>query len=95
MEPVDQRKVTENTEGVYEALSIISRRARQVNDEIKAAISREIGVVPKPETDDGEEKEFNYERIRISKSFDKLDPVTMSVKEKLDGELSFRYREEE
>ena len=95
MEPVDQKTVTQKTEGVYEALAIVSRRARQVNDEIKATITRELGFVPRPETDDGEEKEFNYEQIRISKSFDKIDPVMVAVNEKLDGSLDFRYRDEE
>jgi len=95
MEPVDHQKIQENAEGIYEAIAIIAKRARQVNDEIKAALVREMADVIPPATDDGEEKEFNYDQIRISKSFDKIHPVSIAIKEKLDNDLEFRYRDEE
>lgn len=95
MEPVDTKKIQEDTEGIYEAIAVIAKRARQVNDEIKAALVREMADIIPPATDDGEEKEFNYDQIRISKSFDKVHPVSIAIKEKLEGEVDFRYRDAE
>ena len=95
MEPVDQRSIQAGAEGVYETIAIIAKRARQVNDEIKAVLTRELGEVAIPDSDTGEEKEYNYDKMRISKSFDKIHPVAIAIKEKLEGNITFRYRDEE
>jgi len=95
MEPVDLNTIQKGAEGIYEAIAVIAKRSRQVNDEIKAVLTRELGEVAIPDSDTGEEKEYNYDKMRISKSFDKIHPVAVAIKEKLGNDLEFRYRDEE
>ncbi len=95
MEPQDLNTITKDAEGIYEAIAVIAKRARQVNDEIKSVLSRELAEVATPDADTGEEKEYNYDKMRISKSFDKIHPVAIAIREKLGDKLEFRYRDEE
>jgi DNA-directed RNA polymerase subunit K/omega len=96
VQPVDLLKLSETTESLYEAIVVMSRRARQVNDEIKAALTRELAeVITIPLTEETDEPETNYDQMRISKQFDKLRPTEIAVDEMLRGELEYRYREPE
>ncbi len=93
MEPVDSELIQQQTEGIYEAIAVVAKRARQINDEMKAILVRELAEVASPEADTGEEKEYNYDKMRISKSFDRYNPIILAVDEKLKGDVDFRYRE--
>ncbi|MBK7429072.1 MAG: DNA-directed RNA polymerase subunit omega [Saprospiraceae bacterium] len=79
---------------IYEALAIISKRARQLQvdlkDELKTKLE-EFEVV----SDTIEEIHENKEQIEISKFYERLpNPALIATHEFLNSELTWREREE-
>ncbi len=83
-----------DTENIYESLSVISSRARQVAVDLKAELHsklEEFAVV----TDTIEEIQENKEQIEISKFYERLpNPASIATEEFLQGELEYRSRHE-
>jgi DNA-directed RNA polymerase subunit K/omega len=93
--PLDELK--KYSSNIYEAIMIIAKRARQINDEQKRIIEQETGYDSSmdninaddfddegPEsTDDREKQPIKY--IRLPK------PSTIALEEMLSGKLGFRY----
>ena len=76
----DKNKIDAQTGNIYEAISIIAKRASQINAEIKHEL---------------EEVFENKEQIEVSKFYEKLPkPQAIAVKEWLDGEIYYRYTDE-
>jgi len=77
---------------VYEALTVISKRARQLSSEIKRELHQKLEEFAST-TDAIEEISENKEQIEISKFYERLpNPVVISTEEYLNGELYFEYR---
>jgi DNA-directed RNA polymerase subunit K/omega len=78
---------------VYESLAVISKRAKQlqvdIKEELKAKLD-EFEVV----SDTIEEIQENKEQIEISKFYERLpNPALIATHEFLNGELSWRLRD--
>jgi DNA-directed RNA polymerase subunit K/omega len=78
---------------VYEALAVISKRAKQlqvdIKEELKAKLD-EFEVV----SDTIEEIQENKEQIEISKFYERLpNPALIATNEFLNGELTWRERD--
>lgn len=94
MKTLDLQKFEENAANVYEATVICSRRARQINDEQKAELGQRLQPVIEKETED--DTIMNQDKLNISLDFEMRDkPSIQAIKEMEDGELEFRYRDEE
>lgn len=90
--PVDLGMLTQDVSSLYEAVSIISRRARQVNDELKDDLRRRLETVITTNDDDAEIT--NYDQLEISREFDKIPkPSFLAIDEMLDQELIYTYKE--
>jgi DNA-directed RNA polymerase subunit K/omega len=90
----DVQGLANHAASVYEALAIISKRANQlqvdIKEELKAKLE-EFEVV----TDTIEEIQENKEQIEISKFYEKLpNPALIATHEFLNGELLWRSRDE-
>ena len=85
-----------NTVGnVYEALQIISARARRVALDVKDELHGKLEEFA-VHSDTIEEIHENKEQIEISKFYERLpNPVVIATEEYLDGKLEHRYRDEE
>lgn len=90
--PVDLKEVTADASSVYEAIVIMSRRARQINDELKQNLDVRLEEVM-AHTDDDQEMTNNPDQLLISKEFDRIPkPTFLAIDEMLDGEIRHRYR---
>ena len=80
----------EGTTNIYKSLVIISKRARQLNIQLKEELNaklEEFAVTP----DTIEEINENKEQIEISKFYEKLpNPTVIATHEFLDGQLECR-----
>ncbi|MDZ7722138.1 MAG: DNA-directed RNA polymerase subunit omega [candidate division KSB1 bacterium] len=80
-------KIEQNTENLYEAIVIIARRARQINEMQRQLIEREL--------EQNEEEGLTDEMVEgdmIEHQFLKLPkPTTVALNEMLDGKLTFEY----
>lgn len=86
----DIRRFDEPTGNIYEAVSIMSKRANQISSEIKEELSSKLQEFTSY-TDNLEEVFENREQIEISKHYEKLPkPTLISVQEFLEDKVYFR-----
>jgi DNA-directed RNA polymerase subunit K/omega len=90
----DVKGMASNTNSIYEALAVISKRANQLQVEIKEELKaklEEFEVV----SDTIEEIQENKEQIEISKFYERLpNPALIATQEYLSGHLEWRSRDE-
>ncbi len=92
LETIDISKFEKNAENLYEAVVIASKRARQINDEMKMELNQRLEPVIAKETED--DTIMNQDKLNISLEFEKrAKPTLESINELLEGKLSFRYRD--
>ena len=86
-------EMIDGTTNIYKSLVIISKRARQLNVQLKEELNaklEEFAVTP----DTIEEINENKEQIEISKFYEKLpNPSVIATSEFLDKKLEFRERD--
>lgn len=88
----DLHSMSRQAANIYEAISVIEKRAKQLNVDIKEELHgklEEFAVT----TDTIEEIQENKEQIEISKFYEKLpNPTLIATDEYLEGNLEFSYR---
>ena len=89
----DIKGMAEKIGNLYEAISIISKRANQLNMEVKKELHfklEEFAV----SSDTIEEVHENKEQIEISKFYEKLpNPALLATEEFLHNNLTYRFAE--
>lgn len=89
----DVKGMVEDTKSIYETLSIITKRAKQLQVDIKQELHQKLEEFA-VSTDAIEEITENKEQIEISKFYERLpNPVIIATEEYDSGELHFYYRE--
>lgn len=92
--PLELKQLDKHAENIYEAIVVLSRRARQINEEVKIKLNQELETFA-TRSDSDEEIELNPEQMRISIEFEKLPkPTQAAVADLLEERLSYRYKEE-
>jgi DNA-directed RNA polymerase subunit K/omega len=83
------------TENIYEAISIIAKRANQINGDLKKELVDKLEEFA-TYNDSLEEVFENKEQIEVSKFYEKLPkPTAMAVEEWLNDKVYFRTPETE
>lgn len=78
------------TGNIYKSLVVMSKRARQLSNELKEELHQKLEEFA-PVTDAIEEVHENKEQIEISKFYERLPhPTIIAMKEFLNGELEYR-----
>tara|TARA_R110000868_G_scaffold3348_1_gene21757 strand:+ start:3497 stop:3826 length:330 start_codon:yes stop_codon:yes gene_type:complete len=91
----DRNQIDEPTENIYESISIIARRAEQINTEIKKELIDKLEEFA-TYNDSLEEIFENKEQIEVSKFYEKLPkPHALAVQEWLTDKIYFRHTEED
>jgi hypothetical protein len=89
---IDLTKYEKCAENIYEATVVVSKRARQINDELRIEVAQRLEPVLMKETD--EDSGTNQDKLNLSVEFEhKIKPSIQAVDELLDDKLSFRYRD--
>ena len=92
---IDKNKVDAPTGNIYEAISIISKRANQINGDIKKELLEKLDEFA-TYNDSLEEIFENKEQIEVSKFYEKLPkPHALAVQEWLDEKIYFRNTADE
>jgi DNA-directed RNA polymerase subunit K/omega len=91
LQPRDVVELASQHDSVYEALSVISKRARQISSDLKYEIARKLEEFA--ETSEViEEVQENKEQIEISKFYERLpNPALIATNEFMHGEIVSRY----
>ncbi len=89
----DVLDMVKDTGNIYEVLSIISKRARHLNVDIKHELHQKLDEFA-ISSDTIEEINENKEQIEISKFYERLpNPAIISTEEYLQDELYHRYND--
>ncbi len=94
LKTIDIKQLEAEAENLYEAVVIASKRARQINNELKIELMQRLEPIIARETED--DTIMNQDKLNVSLDFEKRDkPTIQAVKELMNDELQYRYREEE
>ncbi|MEL6812227.1 MAG: DNA-directed RNA polymerase subunit omega [Bacteroidota bacterium] len=92
---IDKNLVDEPTNNIYEAISIISKRASQINSDIKKELLEKLDEFA-TYNDSLEEIFENKEQIEVSKFYEKLPkPHALAVQEWLENKIYYRNTQDE
>ena len=90
----DIQKFIAETENIYEALTVITSRAKQLSVDIKQELHAKLEEFAIT-SETIEEIQENKEQIEISKFYEKLpNPTLIATEEYIEGKLNHRKREE-
>jgi DNA-directed RNA polymerase subunit K/omega len=90
----DKNKIEEPTNNIYEAITIIAKRADQISIDLKNELVEKLEEFA-TYTDSLDEVFENKEQIEVSKFYEKLPkPTALAVQEWLDGKIYYRNPEE-
>ncbi|MCF4100932.1 DNA-directed RNA polymerase subunit omega [Gillisia sp. M10.2A] len=91
---IDKNKVDAPTDNIYEAISVISKRATQINSEIKKELLEKLDEFA-TYNDSLDEVFENKEQIEVSKFYEKLPkPHSLAVQEWLEDKVYYRHTNE-
>ncbi|HZJ35783.1 MAG TPA: DNA-directed RNA polymerase subunit omega [Gillisia sp.] len=91
---IDKNLVDAPTGNIYEAISIISKRANQINGEIKRELLEKLDEFA-TYNDSLDEVFENKEQIEVSKYYEKLPkPHSLAVQEWLEDKIYYRDTKE-
>lgn len=91
----DLNVLAKDTLNVYESVSIISKRSRQISTVVKEELSSKLAEFATT-VDNLEEIFENREQIEISRYYERMPKSTVvAIEEFLSGELNHRYPVEE
>ncbi|MAZ26085.1 MAG: hypothetical protein CL868_03275 [Cytophagaceae bacterium] len=92
---LNKQEIDKPTGNIYEAISIIAKRATQINTDIKRELLEKLDEFA-TYNDSLEEIFENKEQIEVSKFYEKLPkPHAMAVQEWLEDKIYYRGTEEE
>ena len=90
----DRNSIDEPTQNIYEAISVISKRAEQINTDIRRELIDKLEEFA-TYNDSLEEIFENKEQIEVSKFYEKLPkPHALAVQEWLDDKIYYRNTED-
>ena len=90
------KEVEAKAANVYEAIVIMAKRARQINEETKFEFQQRIENLVALPTDADEEDEqiSNPDQLKVSLEFEKRPkPTDEAIEELMSNQLEYRYKE--
>ena len=91
----DIEEVTQPTGNIYESVSIISKRAKQISSNMKEELNSKLAEFAST-VDNLEEIFENREQIEISKFYERMPkPTSMAMEEFMNEDVYWRYKDEE
>ncbi|MFD2697532.1 DNA-directed RNA polymerase subunit omega [Mesonia sediminis] len=92
---IDKNLVDAPTDNIYEAISIVAKRATQINSEIKKELIEKLDEFA-TYNDSLDEIFENKEQIEVSKFYERLPkPHALAVEEWLEDKIYFRNTKED
>jgi DNA-directed RNA polymerase subunit K/omega len=95
VEPKNLFEIKQKTGNLYESISIIAKRANQINISIKEELHNKLEEFAS-HTDSLEEIHENKEQIEISKAYERMpNPALLASAEFMEDKIYFRKNEED
>ena len=99
IKPLDIEVITKSADNIYEAIVVLLKRARQINEEMKIEFNQRIEMLQsrvfEPE-DETEQPQTNPDQILVAKEFEQRPkPTEIAIRELTEKKIGYRYKEEE
>lgn len=96
IKPIDLEMFIQRAKNIHEGIVAMSKRARQINEEMKIEFNQRVELVTvKPEVE-SEEVDINPDQLNISLEFEKRPkPTDVAVEELMAAKLQWRYKQTE
>jgi DNA-directed RNA polymerase subunit K/omega len=96
LKPIDLEFFNRPDKNVHECIVAASRRARQVNEEIKIEFNQRVEMITVKTEGEGEENDINPDQLKISLEFEKrTKPTDVALTELITDQLTWHYRPKE
>jgi len=96
LKPIDLEYFNREGINVHEAIVAASKRARQLNEEVKIEFNQRVEMITTTTETDAEENDVNPDQLKIAMEFEKrAKPTDLALDELMNGSLGWRYRERE
>src|ERR1043165_6459528 len=95
IETRDANELKDRTGNLYESISIVAKRANQINISLKEELHNKLEEFAS-HTDSLEEIHENKEQIEISRAYERMpNPALLATQEFLDDKIYFRKGEDD
>lgn len=95
IETRDVQELKNKTGNLYESISIVGRRANQINISLKEELHNKLEEFAS-HTDSLEEIHENKEQIEISRAYERMpNPALLATQEFLEGKIYYRKNEDD
>lgn len=99
IKPLEIDKLANKCENIYEAIVVLLKRARQINEEIKIEFNQRIEMlqskVYEPE-EESEQPQINPDQILVAQEFERrAKPTEVAINELNEGLLTYKYKDQE
>jgi DNA-directed RNA polymerase subunit K/omega len=92
IETLDLDKFESKTANLYESIVVASKKARQINDEMKMELNQRLEPIIAKETED--DTIMNQDKLNISLEFEKRQkPTIEAIQELMEDRLDFRFKD--
>lgn len=92
IKPVNLAKIKENIPNLYEAVIVVSRKARKINDDNKLEFNALVSTINAGHEDEFEDRE-NPEQMKLSLEFEKREKAHIqALKEMMTKGIEYRYK---
>ncbi|HEY4644049.1 MAG TPA: DNA-directed RNA polymerase subunit omega [Bacteroidota bacterium] len=94
--PIELTLLEGKAENIYEAIAVMSKRARQVNEKLKVEFNERLDQISVNPESTEEETDTNPDQVKISVEFEKRPkPTAIAVEDMVKGKVQHRYKEPE
>jgi len=96
IKPIDLNVFDARDRNIHESIVVASRRARQINEEMKIEFNQRIEMLTvKPESET-EENDVNPDQLKVALEFEKrAKPTDLALQDLMSNQIEFRYIEKE
>jgi hypothetical protein len=96
IKPIDLGFFNQKGRNVHESIVAASKRARQLNEDIKIEFNQRVEVFTVKTETETEESDVNPDQLKVSLEFEKRPkPTDTALDELMTARLHWRYREKE
>ena len=96
IKPMDLEQFNQKAASVHEAIVVASKRARQINEEVKIEFNQRIEMFATKTEVESEESDINPDQLKVSLEFEKRPkPTELALGELGEGDVEWRYKERE
>lgn len=94
IKPIDLEFFNAEGKNVHESIVATSKRARQINEDLKIEFNQRVEMFATKTESETEENDVNPDQLKVSLEFEKRPkPTDIALDELLDGQLRWHYME--